>query len=86
MSYRVLVPKPVRKQLDALPPAVRRRILDKILELQNDPRPPGCVKLRAHQREHRIRIGDYRVRYEIDDTESKVLLLHCKDRKDVYRS
>lgn len=85
MSYRVLIPKPVRKQLDKLPSSTRSRILQRLSALQDDPRPPGCVKLKGHDSEYRIRIGNYRVRYAVIDGKSAVVLLHCKDRKDIYR-
>ena len=85
MSYQVLVPRPVQKQLDALPESFRRRILERIASLKKNPRPSGCVKLKGYDREYRVRVGDYRVRYEVLDEHSIVLLLHCRDRKDVYR-
>lgn len=85
MPYQVIVPKPVQKQLDSLPHDVRDRIVKRLLILKENPRPPGCIKLKGHENEYRIRIGDYRVRYEIRDRESVVLLLHCKHRKDVYK-
>jgi mRNA interferase RelE/StbE len=85
MSYQVIVPKPVQKQLDSLPDIVRERVLRRIVALKENPRPPGCVKLKGYENEYRIRIGNYRVRYEVRDEESIVLLLHCKHRKDVYR-
>jgi len=84
--YQVLIPKPVQKQLDGIPATARQRILTKIASLQENPRPSGCIKLKGYDREYRIRIGDYRVRYEIWDDRSIVLLLHCKDRKSIYRS
>lgn len=85
MSYQVIVPKPVQKQLDSLPDAVRERVLKRIVALKENLRPPGCVKLKGYETEYRIRIGNYRVRYEVRDEEFIVLLLHCKHRKDVYR-
>ena len=85
MSYQVIVPKPVQKQLDSLPDIVRKRVLKRIVALKETPRPLGCVKLKGYANEYRIRIGNYRVRYEVRDEESIVLLLHCKHRKDVYR-
>ena len=85
MSYQVIVPKPVQKQLDSLPNTVREGVLKRIVALKENPRPPGCVKLKGYENEYRIRVGNYRVRYEVRDEESIVLLLHCKHRKDVYR-
>jgi mRNA interferase RelE/StbE len=86
MSYEVIIPKPVQKQLDALPDDVHERVLEKILPLVENPRPSGVKKLKGFDNEYRIRIGDYRVRYEIDDHLSQVLILHCKHRRDAYKS
>ncbi|WP_309734610.1 type II toxin-antitoxin system RelE/ParE family toxin [Chamaesiphon sp. OTE_75_metabat_556] len=85
MSYTIITPKTVQKQLDALPNDVFERVAVKIQQLGEDPRPDGVVKMKGTDNEYRIRIGDYRVRYEIDDEDSIVLLLQCKHRKDVYR-
>jgi mRNA interferase RelE/StbE len=86
MTYTVIVPKPFQKQLGSLPDDIQEQILEKIALLREEPRPPGTVKLKRYDNEYRIRIGDYRVRYEINDKELLVLLLHCKHRKDVYRN
>ena len=85
MRYQVVIPKPVQKQLDSLPDTVRERIVKRIVILKDNPRPRGCVKLKGYETEYRIRIGDYRVRYEIRDQEPIVLLLHCGHRSDIYR-
>ena len=85
MTYTIITPKAVQKQLDALPDDVYDRIAEKIEQLAEDPRPDGVVKIKGSDTEYRIRIGDYRVRYEIDDKELIILLLQCKHRKDVYR-
>ncbi len=85
MSYTVIVPKPVQKQLDRLPTELHDRVIDKILLLADDPRPSGAKKLKGYDREYRIRIGDYRVRYEIDDKELIVIILHCNHRSAIYR-
>ncbi len=85
MGYQVVIPKPVQKQLDSLPDTVRERIVKRIVILKDNPRPRGCVKLKGYESEYRIRIGDYRVRYEVRDQESIVLLLHCGHRRDIYR-
>lgn len=88
MNYQVIVvivPKPVQKQLDSLPQSIRARVLKRIMALKKNPRPVGCVKLKGYEHEYRIRIGDYRVRYEVREQESIILLLHCKNRKDMYR-
>jgi mRNA interferase RelE/StbE len=85
MSYQVIIPKSVKKQLDGLPDSIFDRVVKRIIVLKENPRPHGGVKLKGYENEYRIRIGDYRVRYEVRDQESIVLLLHCKHRRDVYR-
>ncbi len=85
MSYTVVVSKSVQKQIDDLPSDIKERIAEKIQNLADEPRPDGVVKLKGSDNEYRIRVGDYRVRYEIDDENQLVQLLQCKHRKDVYR-
>ena len=85
MTYTIITPKAVQKQLDGLPDSIYERIAAKIQQLAENPRPDGVVKLKSGDREYRIRVGNYRVRYEVDDQKSIVLLLQCKHRKDVYR-
>jgi mRNA interferase RelE/StbE len=85
MTYTIITPKAVQKQLDALTDDVYERIAAKVVQLAENPRPDGVVKLKNSDNEYRIRIGDYRVRYEIDDSALTILLLQCKHRKDVYR-
>ncbi len=85
MTYTIITPKAVQKQLDALPDDVYERIAVKVQQLAENPRPDGVVKLKGYENEYRIRIGDYRVRYKIEDRELTILLLQCKHRKDVYR-
>ena len=85
MSYNVVVPKPIQKQLDELQKDIRMRITDRILALAENPRPDGVVKMKGSENEYRIRIGDYRVRYEIEDENLIVLVLDCRHRRDIYR-
>ncbi|BAY75203.1 plasmid stabilization system protein like [Nostoc linckia NIES-25] len=85
MSYTVIISKSVQKQIDDLPNDITLRVIEKIQNLAVEPRPDGIVKLKGFDNEYRIRIGDYRVRYEIDDENQLVQILQCKHRKDVYR-
>ncbi|MBW4625689.1 MAG: type II toxin-antitoxin system RelE/ParE family toxin [Brasilonema octagenarum HA4186-MV1] len=85
MSYTIIISKSVQKQIDDLPNDVIERVVEKIQNLAEEPRPDGVVKLKGSDNEYRIRVGDYRVRYEIDDESQLVQLLQCKHRKDVYR-
>lgn len=85
MAYSIKISKSVQKQIDDLPNAIKGRILEKIKALETEPRPSGIVKLKNSEQEYRLRIGDYRVRYEIDDAKQTILILQCKHRREVYR-
>jgi mRNA interferase RelE/StbE len=85
MSYTIVIPKSVQKQIDSLPNDVFVKSIEKIQELQEEPRPDKVVKLKGFDNEYRIRVGDYRIRYSIDDETQIIQLLQCKHRRDVYR-
>lgn len=84
MAYEVILGRSAEKDLDRLPVNLRQRITRKLLALENDPRPPGVQKLHGHDG-YRIRIGDYRILYLIDDEAKKVDLLAVGHRREVYR-
>jgi mRNA interferase RelE/StbE len=75
----------VQKELDALPDAVYARIHEHIQRLSDNPRPAGVKKLKGRADSYRIRIGSYRVLYEVDDPQQQLTLITVSDRKDVYR-
>lgn len=83
--YRIGILPRARKALGRLPEETYVRILAAIQALANNPRPPGCAKL-TNRDAWRIRIGGYRVIYEIDDTQQVVTVLEVGHRRDVYRS
>lgn len=85
MSYTIIISKSVQKQIDNLPDDLKERIAEKIQNLADDPRPDGVVKLKGSDNEYRIRVGDYRVRYEVNDANQIVRPLQCKHRREVYR-
>ncbi|MEL7224307.1 MAG: type II toxin-antitoxin system RelE/ParE family toxin [Cyanobacteria bacterium J06576_12] len=85
MPYKVLIAKPVQKQINKLPLDIQLRIDAKVQALATDPRPEGVRKLKGYDSEYRIRVSSYRVRYEIDDDENTVRILQCRHRKDIYR-
>ncbi len=83
--YSVRARPSVQKDLRRLPEDIRDRIRTLIQELAHNPYPAGVVKLRGRQHTYRIRAGDYRVVYEVDDTIRHVLVQHVRHRSDVYR-
>jgi mRNA interferase RelE/StbE len=83
MSYEVFILRRAQKELAALPKTDYERIRDAVAALAENPRPPGCKKLTGREG-WRIRSGDYRVIYEIDDDQKRVTVLHIGNRRDVY--
>ena len=84
MCYTVHILRRAQRELARLPQGIYERVRDAIRTLAQDPRPSGCLKLKAHKG-WRIRIGDYRVVYEIDDQQQVVTVFHIGHRSDVYR-
>ena len=82
--YTIHYARPARKELERLPAEVQDRITHAIDELQNNPRPHGSKKLQGSN-EYRIRVGRYRVIYEIHEKTVVVLIVRISHRKDAYR-
>ena len=82
--YRVTFAASARRELIGLAANAIERIQPKIRELANDPRPPGCKKLRGAKNLWRIRVGDYRVVYTIDGIAKKVDVTRIAHRREVY--
>lgn len=84
MSYGILILRRAQKELAQLPEATYERVKGAVRKLAEDPRPRGCQKLSGRDG-WRIRVGNYRVIYEIDDLQQTVTVLHIGHRRDVYR-
>lgn len=83
-KYSVLIAKSAEKELSKLPVQAILQLREVILALADDPRPPGCKKLKGTKNLYRVRKGDYRIIYDIEDQILTVEVLHVGDRKDVY--
>ena len=83
-SYRLLIKPSAAKELEALPKKDRQRIVTKIQGLSVDPRPPGCEKLSGHDL-YRVRQGNYRVLYTVQDANLLVVINSIGHRREVYR-
>jgi mRNA interferase RelE/StbE len=83
MNYEVFILKRAQKQLGQLPQSDYERVRTAILGLGPDPRPHGCLKLTGRPG-WRIRIGDFRVIYEIDDQQRRLTILDVGNRRDIY--
>ena len=84
MSYHVEFTAAVARQVKMLPRPARDRVLDAIEDLGEDPRPHGAKKLVGEQTAWRIRVGDYRVIYDVLDAELTVSIVRAAHRREVY--
>jgi mRNA interferase RelE/StbE len=83
-SYNVALTASAAKELKKLPNQLVARIVPRLESLSANPRPPGCKKMQGGDREWRIRIGDYRAVYTIDDTKFLVEVTRIRHRSGVY--
>jgi mRNA interferase RelE/StbE len=83
--YRVLLERSAERDLGRLSSEVHDRVIVAIQSLATNPRPPGCRKLAGSKSDWRIRVGDYRVIYEIADAIRVVRVNRVRHRREVYR-
>jgi mRNA interferase RelE/StbE len=84
MKYGVILPGSVQKKLARLPADATARILEHLRALEINPRPADSIKLKGRSA-WRVRVGDYRVIYEIHDRERQVIVVTVGHRREVYR-
>jgi len=82
--YVVELKQSARKELERLPNAIIARIVAKLESLEENPRPAGCKKLKGGDDEYRVRVGEYRIVYLIDDRKVIVTITRIRHRRDVY--
>jgi mRNA interferase RelE/StbE len=85
MAYRVTFKASAEKSLGKLPKEIAARVIEKAAALANDPRPSGSVKLAGPSGLWRVRVGDYRIAYLIDDKEQTVDIRIVAHRRESYR-
>lgn len=85
MTYRVEIARRAVKTLAGLPRREQQRIRAAIDLLAENPRPPGCVALAGGLGGYRVRVGDYRIVYEVHDDRLVVQVVRVGHRRDVYR-
>jgi mRNA interferase RelE/StbE len=84
LPYRIEIAPAAERQIRKMEATVRRRIIDKIGTLGSNPRPVGVEKL-TDTGVYRVRVGEYRIIYDIVDKVTTVLVLKVGDRKEVYK-
>lgn len=83
--YEVLLERAAERDLRQLPADDFRRIISHIKALAENPRPSGCRKIVGSKNDWRIRIGNHRVIYEIDDKTRTVRVMRVRHRREAYR-
>lgn len=84
-DYSLFLRPSVEKDLKPLPKDVTVRVWARIEALKFQPFPPNVVKLEGAQRLFRIRVGDYRIVYEVNTAEKQITIQHVRHRREVYR-
>jgi mRNA interferase RelE/StbE len=82
--YSVEIKRSAAREIEALPLHDRRQVIERIGLLADDPRPRGCEKLVGGER-YRVRQGDYRIVYSVEDSMLIVWVVKVGHRRDVYR-
>ena len=83
--YEVYLERSAENDLKRLPTSTFDRIIYQIKTLAENPRPSGCRKLTGSKNDWRIRIGDHRVLYEIDEKTKAVRIMRVRHRREAYR-
>lgn len=85
MSYSISYSRSAAKSLKGIHPQDQTRIKEAVEALAAEPRPQGCIQLSDGDGECRIRVGSYRIIYDIEDDELFILILRIGHRREVYR-
>jgi mRNA interferase RelE/StbE len=85
-SYSISLKPSVEKDLRPLPKSVVARVIEQIEHLKTEPLPRQAIKLSGAERLYRLRVGDYRIVYEVDISAKQVMIHYVRHRREVYRS
>ncbi|HHT9133549.1 MAG TPA: type II toxin-antitoxin system RelE family toxin [Candidatus Avalokitesvara rifleensis] len=84
VAYKVIIRRPAEKELEAIERHLLPSIWSKIKALVLEPRPKGSIKLKDTKTSYRLRVGDYRIIYTIDDKDKIVVVIGVKHRREAY--
>lgn len=84
MTYAVFLKRSAEKELERLPASIHDKIIERLISLKQIPLPNDVKKLRGRNG-YRIRVGDFRILFVINDAEKKIEILSIAHRKEVYR-
>lgn len=84
-NYQIIFSPQARRSLRKLPPSIQQRVNDNILALAENPRPSGVKALQGYRGLLRLRVGEYRVIYRVEDRQLIVVVVQVGHRRDIYR-
>lgn len=82
--YKVTITSRAERELKRLDRPIKNRIVTTILALSSEPRPAGCLKVKSEEGVWRIRVGDWRIGYQIDDASLEVTVIRIGHRSQFY--
>jgi len=85
VTYRIEFARKAARQFQDLPATIQKRLKPKINALAQNPRPRGVKKLEGEEDLYRLRVGDYRIIYQVQDKALLILVVKLGDRKEIYR-
>jgi mRNA interferase RelE/StbE len=86
MVYEIFIEKKAEKDLRRLPKNYQNKIIQKILNLKDNPKPIEARKITSSENYYRVRVGDYRIIYEINYKEKRINIFRVRHRKEAYRN
>ena len=86
MAYEIFIEKKAEKDLRRLPKNYQNKIIQKILNLKDNPKPIEARKITSSENYYRIKVGDYRIIYEINYKEKRINIFRVRHRKEAYRN
>lgn len=85
MKYNILISPKAQRQIKKLPKFIQQDIISELEKLETMPRPQGIEKLWGGDNLYRVRVGDYRIIYQINDPQNNVIIAKVAHRKEVYK-
>lgn len=84
MLYKIFIERNTEKKFLKIPKEIRKKIILVISKLKDSPRPLNARKITNSENYYRVRVGDYRVIYEINDKERKIIIFRIRHRREAY--
>ena len=84
MPYKVFIERNAEKDFRKIPKTIQKKVISAIIKLKTNPKPRKVKKISGSENYYRIRVGDYRIVYEIDGKEKKVNVFRVRHRREAY--